>query len=127
MGFFSRLRDDARFTAGAWRALRHTMPIARHPTRIFPTLMEEAAARHGDKPALISDAETLTRKLGVLAGHCDTIGRDVSEIEVSAGVHDVEAAKPLFDAGARLLTVGVGGPDYDLSGLEKLVAWRDTL
>jgi len=60
MGFFSRLRDDARFTAGAWRALRHTMPIARHPTRIFPTLMEEAAARHGDKPALISDAETLT-------------------------------------------------------------------
>jgi len=60
MGFFSRLRDDARFTAGAWRALRHTMPIARHPTRIFPTLMEGAAARHGDKPALISDAETLT-------------------------------------------------------------------
>jgi len=60
MNLFHRLRDDARFAAGAWRSLRATMPIARHPTRIFPTLMEDAAARHGDTPALISDAETLT-------------------------------------------------------------------
>jgi fatty-acyl-CoA synthase len=60
MGFFDRIRDDARFAAGAWRSLRRTMPIARHPTRVFPLLIEEAAARHGDKPALISDAETLT-------------------------------------------------------------------
>jgi len=60
MNFFHRHRDDARFAAGAWRALRHSMPIARNPTRVFPILMEEAAARHGDEPALISDAETLT-------------------------------------------------------------------
>jgi fatty-acyl-CoA synthase len=60
MDFFDRLRDDARFVAGAWRSLRTTIPIARHPTRIFPILMEEAAARHADKPALISDTETLT-------------------------------------------------------------------
>jgi len=60
MSFFNRLRDDLRFAAGALRALRHSVPIARHPTRTFPTLMEEAAARYGDKPALISDAETLT-------------------------------------------------------------------
>src|SRR5690348_9062366 len=60
MGLFNRLRDDARFAAGAWRSLRQTVPIGRHPTRVFSTLMEEAAARHGDKPALISDAETLT-------------------------------------------------------------------
>jgi len=60
MSLFDRLREDARFAAGAWRALRHTVPIARHPTRVFPGLMEEAAARHGDKPALISEVETLT-------------------------------------------------------------------
>ena len=60
MNFLDRLRDDARFAAGAWRSLRHTMPIAKHPTRIFPKLMEEAAVRYGDKPALISDTETLT-------------------------------------------------------------------
>jgi fatty-acyl-CoA synthase len=60
MSLFHRLRDDARFAAGAWRALRQTVPIAKHPTRIFPMLIEEAAARHGDKPALISEHETLT-------------------------------------------------------------------
>ena len=60
MSLFHRLRDDARFAAGAWRALRHTVPIAKNPTRIFPTLIEELAARYGDKPALISDIETLT-------------------------------------------------------------------
>src|SRR5262245_42692066 len=60
MGLFDQLRDDARFVAGAWRALRHTVPIARRPNRIFPPLMEEAAARHGDKPALISDTEILS-------------------------------------------------------------------
>jgi fatty-acyl-CoA synthase len=60
MSFFHRLRSDAVFAAGAWRALRHSVPIARHPTRIFPTLMEDAAARYGDRPALISDTETLT-------------------------------------------------------------------
>jgi len=60
MGFFERLRDDALFTAGAWRALRHTTPIAKNPTRVFPLLMAELAARHGDKPALISDTETLS-------------------------------------------------------------------
>ncbi len=60
MSLFDRLRDDARFAAGAWRALRHTVPIAKNPTRIFPALIEEAAARYGDKPALISDHEILS-------------------------------------------------------------------
>ena len=60
MAYLSRLRDDAVFLSGALRALRHTMPIAKHPTRTFPGLFEELAARYGDKPALISDAETFT-------------------------------------------------------------------
>jgi fatty-acyl-CoA synthase len=60
MTLFNRLRNDALFAAGAWRALRHTWPIGRQPTRVFPALMAEVTARHGDKPALISDVETLT-------------------------------------------------------------------
>src|ERR1700682_34158 len=60
MTLFNRLRNDARFAAGAWRALRHTRPIGRHPTRVFPAVMAEVTARYGDKPALISDLETLT-------------------------------------------------------------------
>jgi fatty-acyl-CoA synthase len=60
LNFLGRLRDDATFLAGAWRSLRHTRPIGRHPTRVFPVVMAEVTARHGDKPALISDLETLT-------------------------------------------------------------------
>jgi fatty-acyl-CoA synthase len=60
MSLFDRLRDDARFAAGAWRSLRATMPIAKNPTRTFPILMEQAAARYGHKPALISEHEILS-------------------------------------------------------------------
>jgi fatty-acyl-CoA synthase len=60
MNLFERLKGDAMFAAGAWRALRHATPIAKNPTRVFPLLMAELAQRHGDKAALISDAETLS-------------------------------------------------------------------
>jgi fatty-acyl-CoA synthase len=60
MGFFKRLRGDLTFLRGALRTIRLTSPIARNPTRIFPLVVDELAARHGDKPALISDRESLT-------------------------------------------------------------------
>jgi len=60
VNFLHRLRDDAVFLRGALRALGNTSPIAKNPTRVLPALIERLAARHGDKPALISDAETLT-------------------------------------------------------------------
>jgi fatty-acyl-CoA synthase len=48
-------------TALPWlRALELTKPIASHRTRIFPTVIEEIAARQGSKPALLSDRESLT-------------------------------------------------------------------
>jgi fatty-acyl-CoA synthase len=56
----ARLRDEAVFLSGAMRTLRRTSPIARHPTRIFPVVIDELADRYGDKPALVSDRETLT-------------------------------------------------------------------
>jgi probable F420-dependent oxidoreductase len=84
-------------------------------------------ARHADIWHSFSDVDTLERKLGILADHCEAIGRDVSEIEVSTAADSAEAAKPLYDAGARLFTYGVGGPDYDLKPLEDLVAWRDSV
>jgi probable F420-dependent oxidoreductase len=84
-------------------------------------------AKHADIWHSFSDVETLERKRGVLAGHCEAIGRDVNEIEISTSAASAEAAKPLYDAGARLFTYGVGGPDYDLKPLEDLVAWRDSV
>src|ERR1700756_4343514 len=73
MNVFDRLRDDARFAAGVWRALRHTTPIARNPTRVFPLLMAELAARYRARPALTSDDETLT--YGALAARANRYAR----------------------------------------------------
>lgn len=51
-----------------------------------------------------------------------------SEIEISVGVEgSPEKACPrLRELGASLFTVGVEGPDYDLSVLREWIAWRDT-
>jgi fatty-acyl-CoA synthase len=60
MTFFDNIRDDVTFLKGAYRALRETTPIAKNPTRVFPLVIEELAARFGDAPALISDRERLS-------------------------------------------------------------------
>lgn len=45
----------------AWlRALELTAPIPRNPHRILPTVIAELAAQVGDRPALLSDHESLT-------------------------------------------------------------------
>ncbi|HVX99207.1 MAG TPA: long-chain-acyl-CoA synthetase [Pseudorhodoplanes sp.] len=60
MGFFRRLKNDIVTLRGAWRSLRMTMHIGRNPTRVFPNVLEELAAKYGDAPALISDREQFT-------------------------------------------------------------------
>src|ERR1035441_5817164 len=47
--------------AKAWlRALELTKPIASQPERILPAVIEEAAKRLGDAPALLSERESFT-------------------------------------------------------------------
>jgi fatty-acyl-CoA synthase len=47
--------------AKAWlRALERTAPIAANPARTLPAMLDALAAEHGDAPALMSDAETLS-------------------------------------------------------------------
>jgi fatty-acyl-CoA synthase len=60
MQFVERLKGDYIFLRGALRSLRKTTPIARNPTRIFPNVIEELAARYGEAPALLSDRETFS-------------------------------------------------------------------
>src|SRR5918999_3430801 len=60
MSFFDRLKGDIVYLKGALRALRMTTPIAKTPTRVFPVVIDELAAKHGDAPALISDRERFT-------------------------------------------------------------------
>jgi fatty-acyl-CoA synthase len=61
--FFKRMLGDLTFLRGVWRVIRLTSPIARNPTRIFPLLVDDLAARHGDKPALVSNRERLTYRM----------------------------------------------------------------
>jgi fatty-acyl-CoA synthase len=65
MGFLEQFKNDIVFLRGAYRALRMTTPIAKHPARVFPVVIEELADKYGDAPALISDRERLSyRALG---------------------------------------------------------------
>src|SRR6185312_6637833 len=57
MKFLDQLKGDFVFLRGARRALNWTTPIAKHPTRVFPTVIAELAEKYGDAPALISDRE----------------------------------------------------------------------
>jgi probable F420-dependent oxidoreductase len=86
-------------------------------------------ARHADIWHSFSDVETLVRKSAILDQHCRDVGRDPAEIERSVGTPEGEPAaivQPLLDAGATLFTVGVGGPDVDLTKLRSWIAWRDS-
>jgi fatty-acyl-CoA synthase len=56
-----RPASSNRSAAKAWaRALELAAPIARNRDRVFPTMIEDLAARWGDAPALLSDGECLT-------------------------------------------------------------------
>lgn len=60
MGLLQNLRDDIVYIGGALRTLKTTTPIAKHPTRVFPALIDGLAERFGDAPALLSDRESFT-------------------------------------------------------------------
>jgi fatty-acyl-CoA synthase len=57
---FERLRRDFTYLRCAWRTLRRTRPIGRHPKRTFPLVVEEIAARYPNRQALYSTGESLT-------------------------------------------------------------------
>jgi len=87
-------------------------------------------ARHADIWHSFSDLETFKRKSEVLARWCAEFDRDPSEIERSVGVQPGaprESGPEFVEAGARLFTIGLGGPSYDLSPVRDWVAWRDSL
>ncbi|TCC36432.1 LLM class F420-dependent oxidoreductase [Kribbella speibonae] len=108
------------------------------PTRKIPVLIGgdgekktlPMVARHADIWHSYSDVDTLHRKTEILHRHCADVGRDPADIEVSVGAPEADPAQAgpaLLDAGATLFTVGVDGPDYDLTGLQSWVNWRRSL
>jgi probable F420-dependent oxidoreductase len=105
------------------------------PTRKIPILIGGAGerktlrivAQHADIWHSFSDAETLTRKLGILAEHGREVGRDISEIEISADLREKSVAEvdKLLSLGATLFNTGIDGPDFDLTDVRRWLAWRD--
>jgi alkanesulfonate monooxygenase SsuD/methylene tetrahydromethanopterin reductase-like flavin-dependent oxidoreductase (luciferase family) len=86
-------------------------------------------AQHADVwHSFVSPAD-LPHKLDVLRRWGDEVGRDVSEITVSNELNrrhlDLDHADALHDTGVRLFTLGVSGPDYDLTIARQYLAWRD--
>jgi probable F420-dependent oxidoreductase len=84
-------------------------------------------ARHADIWHSFSDPTTLRTKLGVLTDHCDAVGRDIGEIEVSVEPDDPARAAELHAAGATLFTVQISGPDFPLDPVRAMLAWRDAV
>jgi len=89
-------------------------------------------ARHADIWHVIAEPGTAERKAGILAEHCEAIGRRVEEIEFSThvtldsdGAPDLAAAEALWRLGFALFTIIIRAPDFDLSGVHRLLRWRD--
>jgi probable F420-dependent oxidoreductase len=105
------------------------------PTRHIPVLIGgggekktlKIVAKHADIWHSFSDVETLKRKLGILGEHGETVGRDVSEIEISTEIRmrSEAEADELRELGTTLFTLGISGPDYDLDAVRRWVKWRD--
>jgi probable F420-dependent oxidoreductase len=107
------------------------------PTRDIPIMIGgkgeqktlRIVAQHADVwHSFVSPAD-LPHKLDVLRRWGDEVGRDVSEITVSNELNrrhlDLDHADALHDTGVRLFTLGVSGPDYDLTIARQYLAWRD--
>ncbi|KAE8762889.1 LLM class F420-dependent oxidoreductase [Georgenia thermotolerans] len=146
-GWFEKDYDEYGYDFGTpgtrLRALAEALPRIRRrwdrlnppPTRDIPILVggggEKKTLRYTAEHATIwhtfGDAATLRHKSAVLDGHCADVGRDPAEIERSVGVSrpPEEVGEELVAAGASLFTVGTSGPDYDLTLIERWLAWRD--
>jgi probable F420-dependent oxidoreductase len=110
------------------------------PTRHIPILIGgqgekktlRLVAEYADIWHSFADSSTYPAKAEILARHCAEVGRDPDTIERSAGVQEsggidamLAEADALAGLGVTMLTVGVNGPDYDLTGAEALCRWRD--
>jgi probable F420-dependent oxidoreductase len=85
-------------------------------------------AEHADMWNSFGDPEEIARLSGVLDEWCGKVGRDPGEIERSVllrGPEQVALADQYVERGITHLIVGSSGPDWDLSLLRDLIAWRD--
>jgi fatty-acyl-CoA synthase len=63
MGVIDRVANDVAYLKGALRTLRMTTHIAKHPTRLFPDVIDDLADKFDSAPALLSDRESFTYRM----------------------------------------------------------------
>jgi probable F420-dependent oxidoreductase len=129
----SRLDDLA---AALPRIMARLGKLNPRPTRDIPVLIGGGGERktlrlvagYADMWHSFTSIDEYPAKAAVLARHCADVGRDPAGIECSAAVEDrgglTANAETLIGLGVTLLTVGTGGPDYNLTAAEALCKWR---
>ncbi len=105
------------------------------PTRDIPILIGGGGekrtlrytARHADIWHGYGKPEVIRHKNAVLDEWCATEGTDPAAIERSAGIDigSIHLADDYAAAGVTQITVGLTGPEYDMSRLGAWLAWRD--
>jgi probable F420-dependent oxidoreductase len=128
----SRLNDLA---AGLDRIEARWAKLNPAPTRRIPILIGgkgeqktlRIVAKHADIWHSFVGPDELGHKLDVIAKWGDKDGRDVSRIIVSSELknRDTDDADALYGAGARLFTLGFGGPEWDFPLVQRWLDWRD--
>jgi probable F420-dependent oxidoreductase len=129
---------------GRLKALDAAMPVIEErfaklnppPTREIPVLIGgggekvtlRIVAEHANIWNGFGDPEAAGRKSRILDEWCERVGRDKEEIERSVliGPDGVKDADAYVENGITHLILRSSGPDYDVSALKDLVAWRDS-
>ncbi len=123
---------------GSWYTARSAInqppPIGRIPVMIGGSGEQKTlrmVAQYADESNLICDDADIARKLEVLDGHCERLGRDRAEITVTkqkncciAPTHDEARADMMAYLGRRGFDVGSMGDD-ELEQWLGLVTWGD--
>lgn len=105
------------------------------PTRRIPILIGGAGERktlrivagHADIWHSFVDPDEIAHKLDVISSWADADGHDASRLIVSSELkkRDEDTADALHAAGARLFTLGFGGPEWDFDLVQRWLDWRD--
>jgi probable F420-dependent oxidoreductase len=150
-GWFERDYDEYGYDFGpspGWRLdrLAESLPqiverwgkLNPPPTRDIPILIGGGGKRKTLRMAAeyasiwhhFGAPEQQQEKAEVLDRWCAEVGRDPAEIERSVGVPATVAdaaalGEEYLAVGITQFTIGLSGPDYDLSGVEPWLRWRD--
>jgi probable F420-dependent oxidoreductase len=133
----SRLRDlDRALTTikARWEKL-NPPPLRRIPILIGGSgekVTLRIVAEQADEWHTFGDAAVLAHKSRVLDDWCERVGRDPKEIVRSTTIYSQSRGEqrdgdPLLELGFTDFVVSVQGPDWDLTALERVLAWRGSL